>query len=52
MALIPPPNQAGIPLPPNPPNPPLFDDIARARQYVDDLIRTRSGKRLSDQPYH
>ena len=51
MALIPPPNQAGIPLPPNPPNPPLFNDIAQAQQYVDGLIQTRSSKRLSVQPY-
>lgn len=46
MALVPPPNLAGIPLPPNPPVPPSFGDIARASQYLDGLTWTRTGKML------
>jgi len=40
MALFPPPNGAGIPVPQHPADPPTLNDIANAVSYVSQLTET------------
>jgi hypothetical protein len=42
MVLLPPPNNAEVPLPPNPANPPQMADITYAMTYVNQLQLTIS----------
>jgi hypothetical protein len=48
MALVPPVNNAGLPIPAIPANPPSLSDIANARDYLERLILSKGKCLLSD----